>query len=156
MTTATAEVVTCEACGRKNRVPSAARGIPKCGNCGAPLPWIAAAGDQDFADVVEAADLPVVLDLWAPWCGPCRMVTPALENLAREYAGRVKLVAVNVDEAPSVARRFEVQGIPTLVVLDRGSVVARQTGAAPEHDLRRWLDEALASAASTRSRDVPD
>ena len=94
--------------------------------------------------MAEAPTIPVVLDLWAPWCGPCRMVSPALESLARQYAGKVKLVKVNVDQAPQVSRRFEVQGIPTLVVLKEGKVVSRQTGAAPEHVLKDWLDRALA------------
>lgn len=73
----------------------------------------------------------------------CPMVSPALERLARQFAGKVKLVKVNVDEAPQVARRFEVQGIPTLVVMDGGKVIARQTGAAPEPALRNWLEQAL-------------
>ena len=77
------------------------------------------------------ARLPVLVDLWAPWCGPCRAVSPALENLARVRAGRVKLVKVNVDESPATASRFGVQGIPTLLVVHKGTVVARQTGAAP-------------------------
>ena len=85
----------------------------------------------------------MIVDLWAPWCGPCRMVSPALENLARTYAGRVKLVKVNVDEAQGLARRFDAQSIPTLLVLRDGEVVARQIGAAPESALRRWLDDAL-------------
>jgi thioredoxin 2 len=151
MTATTAEVVVCEKCGKKNRVPAAAQGTPRCGNCKAPLPWVAVAGEGDFADVVDTASLPVVLDLWAPWCGPCRMVTPALENLAREHAGRIKLVKVNVDEAPGIARRFEAQGIPTLVVLDHGAVVARQVGAAPEHALRAWLQGALESRTHRQS-----
>jgi thioredoxin 2 len=93
--------------------------------------------------VVERAKLPVLVDLWAPWCGPCRAVSPALENLARERAGRIKLVKVNVDESPITAHRFGVQGIPTLLVLDKGTAVARQVGAATEAALRQWLDRAL-------------
>jgi thioredoxin 2 len=140
-------VVPCPVCGRKNRVPAAARGIAQCGSCGSPLPWIADAGDDDFAAVAEEAILPVLVDLWAPWCGPCRMVSPALERLAQEYRGKVKLVKVNVDDAPSLTRRFAVQGIPTLVVLSGGKEVARQTGAGPEPALRAWLDQALQLAA---------
>jgi thioredoxin 2 len=143
----TAAVVVCGSCGRKNRVPAAAAGVPRCGNCHAPLPWIAEAGEGTFAQVAEVAALPVLVDLWAPWCGPCRMVSPVLEQLARQYAGRVKLVKVNVDEAPGVGRRFDVQGIPTLLVLNRGQVVARQTGAAPAQVLGPWLDGALAGLA---------
>lgn len=141
--TTDASVVTCPTCGRKNRVPAVATGRPRCANCHNPLPWLAEADDASFAERVDQAQLPVLVDLWAPWCGPCRAVSPALENLARDRAGRIKLVKVNVDESPVTAGRFGVQGIPTLLVLDKGTVVARQTGAAPESALRDWLDKAL-------------
>lgn len=141
-------VVTCPACGRKNRVPAAATGVPRCGQCHAPLPWIAEADSASFPEVVESATIPVLLDLWAPWCGPCRIVSPTLEQLAREYAGRVKLVKVNVDQAPDLAQRFSVQGIPTLLILSRGQVLVRQTGAPPEPMLRAWLDDTLATVES--------
>jgi thioredoxin 2 len=145
--TADASVVVCPNCGRKNRVPAAAAGTPSCGHCHNPLPWIVDAGDDSFAERVEQARMPVLVDLWAPWCGPCRAVSPALENLARDRAGRIKLVKVNVDESPAIAARFGVQGIPTLLVLDKGTMVTRQTGAAPEAALRQWLDQALDTLA---------
>jgi thioredoxin 2 len=107
------------------------------------LPWVTDAGDDDFAVVADASTIPVLVDLWAPWCGPCRAVSPALEKLAQESAGRVKLVKVNVDSAPNLARRFEAQSIPTLVVLNSGREVARQIGAAPEAMLRSWLADVL-------------
>ncbi|MBV8949504.1 MAG: thioredoxin, partial [Actinobacteria bacterium] len=122
---------------------AAGPGSPRCGNCGAPLPWVTDAGDADFAEIAEQADVPVIVDLWAPWCGPCRWVSPALERLATEFAGRVKLVKVNVDGAANLARRFDAQGIPTLIVLDHGRVMARLVGAAPEPRLRDWLEAAL-------------
>ena len=139
------EIVRCPNCGRRNRVPAAASGLPHCGNCHKPLPWIVDAGDDTFAEVAERASVPALIDLWAPWCGPCRMVSPALEQLATEMAGRLKLVKVNVDESPRLQQRFGVQGIPTLLVLRDGAVTARQTGAAPEAALRSWLENALAS-----------
>jgi thioredoxin 2 len=146
------DIVVCAGCGRKNRVPAAAPGMAHCGSCRQPLPWITEAGDDDFDEVATGSPLPALVDLWAPWCGPCRMVSPALERLARDRAGRCKLVKVNVDEAPAVARRFQVQGIPCLVLLARGREVGRQVGAAPEHHLRAWLDGLLASAAGGAGR----
>ncbi|MGH3274357.1 MAG: thioredoxin [Streptosporangiaceae bacterium] len=137
------ELVICPNCGRRNRVPAAAAGIPRCGQCHQPLPWITDAADDTFADIAEAADLPVLVDLWAPWCGPCRQVSPALAQLATELAGQVKLVKVNVDESPKLQQRFSVQAIPALLVLSRGQVVARQVGAAPAADLRAWVTEAI-------------
>lgn len=148
MTPNSATVVVCDVCGKKNRVPAAAEGTPKCGNCGAPLPWIADADDGTFADVVDHADLPVLVDLWAPWCAPCRMVSPVLEQLAHRCAGRVKLVKVDVDRSPETSRRFAVQAVPTLLLVDRGQVIARHAGAAPEPALRRWLEQALPAQAA--------
>jgi len=138
-----AELVRCANCGRMNRVPAAARGTPRCGNCHKPLPWIAEAADDTFAEVAEAAPVPVVVDLWAPWCGPCRMVSPALEEVAATLAGRVKLVKVNVDSSPQVQERFGVRAIPTLIVLRQGQVAARRSGAAPAADLRAWVESAM-------------
>ena len=120
-----------------------ASGVPRCGKCRSPLPWITDAGDEDFDLIAEAAAIPVLVDLWAEWCGPCRMVSPALEQLAHERAGRLKLVKVNVDQSPRLARRFDVQGIPTLLLLKNGTTISRQTGAAPVHVLRDWVEASL-------------
>jgi thioredoxin 2 len=136
-------IVTCGHCGAKNRVPGAAEGTPRCGRCHQPLPWVVNAGDDDFAEVAEAAAIPVIVDFWAPWCGPCRMVSPALEQVARDLAGKVKLVKVNVDEAGKLSQRFGIQHIPTLVVMKKGQVLAQQAGAAPAPALRAWVDETL-------------
>ncbi|GAA1928915.1 thioredoxin [Streptantibioticus ferralitis] len=144
---AATRTVRCANCGRTNRIPAAAQGSPKCGNCHQPLPWIADAGDRDFAEIAEQATLPVLVDLWASWCGPCRMVSPALEQVAREMAGRIKLVKVDVDKSPRLQQRFEVQAVPTLLILDRGTEIARQAGAAPPHVLRDWVEKTLASRA---------
>lgn len=140
-------VVECPNCGRRNRVPTVANGVPQCGTCHAPLPWIGDAGDDNFAEVVDRSSIPVVVDLWATWCGPCRMVSPALEQVARDLAGRIKLVKVDVDKAPSTAERFDVQAIPTLLVMKNGHVVATQLGAVPAHMLRTWVEGALTEAA---------
>lgn len=137
-------LITCPSCGKTNRVPAAAPGRPRCGNCKLGLPWITAAGDNDFAAVAEQSPVPVLVDFWAAWCGPCRMVSPVLDKLATERLGNVKLVKVDVDRSPQLSSRFDVQAIPTLMVMDGGKVLARQAGAAPAAALRAWLESALA------------
>lgn len=143
MSTMQAATVSCPNCGRRNRVPVAAEGRPTCGNCKQSLPWMVDAGDDDFTEVAERADIPVVVDLWATWCGPCRMVSPALEQVATDLAGRIKLVKVDVDKNPRLSQRFEVQAVPTLLVLDKGRTVARQAGAAPAPVLRQWVEQSI-------------
>ena len=147
MTTAGSTLATCGDCGTKNRVPWTARGVPHCGTCRSVLPWVGEAVDDTFDDVVTDSRLPVLVDIWAPWCGPCRMVSPVLEHLAKELAGRIKLVKVNADIAPRISARFEVRAIPTLLVMRGDEVLARQTGAAPEAQLRSWLEDVLATVS---------
>jgi thioredoxin 2 len=96
------------------------------------------ADDSSF-DMVVDAKLPVLVDFWAPWCGPCRMVTPVIEKLAVEKAGRMKVVEVNTDNTPVLSRRFDIRGIPLLVVMKDGKEAQRVTGALPEPRLRQWL-----------------
>ncbi len=127
-------MLTCAGCGTKNKIRPSDRGTPHCGSCGAPLPWLVAAGDETF-DVEARAAVSVLVDLWAPWCGPCRYVAPVLEEISREYAGRIRVVKVNVDESPRVAARFDARSIPTLVVLRDGRVVDRVVGALPKSQL---------------------
>ena len=141
--------IRCDQCGTVNRVPVAAAGTPRCGKCKAPLPWMVDADDASFADIVDRAHIPVLVDLWAPWCGPCRMVSPALEQIARDLAGQLKLVKVNVDLAPAIAQRFEARSIPMLVMMRDGRVVARQVGAAPADQLKAWVHQALEDQATT-------
>ncbi|MET3922110.1 thioredoxin [Arthrobacter sp. UYEF20] len=93
--------------------------------------------------IAEQSSTPALIDFWAAWCGPCRMVSPVLDKLACERAGRVKLVKVDVDKSPLLSRRFDVQAIPTMLVIRDGKVVARQTGAPTAAALRSWLDGAL-------------
>lgn len=138
----------CPACGTANRVPDAAAvGTPRCGRCKASLPWIVEAGDDSF-DRLAAASVPVLVDLWAPWCGPCRMVSPAIEAVASELAGRLKVLKVNVDQAPAVSARYQVQGIPTLLLLEEGQPVDRQVGALPRAALSDWVRSRLGAPSA--------
>lgn len=106
------------------------------------------AEDADFDRVAVESPLPVLVDLWAPWCGPCRAVAPGVEQAARRLAGRLKVVKVNVDRAPGVSARFGAQSIPLLLVLHHGKVVDRQVGALPADALVRWAGDAVARSAA--------
>lgn len=140
--------VTCPSCGAANRVPeAAAEGTPRCGRCKAALAWIVEAGDGNF-DRLAQASVPVLVDLWAPWCGPCRLVTPAVEAIASELAGGLKVLKVNIDQAPAVAARYQVQGIPTLLLLRGGQPIARQVGALPQSALSTWVRSQLDAPAA--------
>lgn len=131
-------VVACPSCKAKNRVPSASSGLPACGSCKTKMPWLVNATDADFDQVVDAK-VPVVVDLWAPWCGPCRMVAPILEKLAVKYAGKLKIVKVNVDDNPRTQARYQAMSIPTMLLLRDGKLVAKQVGAMPAPQLEQWL-----------------
>ncbi|WP_433062224.1 thioredoxin [Dactylosporangium sp. CS-033363] len=139
-------IVSCVQCGQRNRVPAAATGKPVCGKCRAAVPWIVDADESSFGEVAEGSSTPVVVDLWAPWCGPCRMVGPALEQVAGELAGTVKLVKVNIDDAPGLQRRFDVRAVPTLMIVKDGRVIARQAGASSPAALRSWVERTLEEA----------
>jgi thioredoxin 2 len=131
---APASVLTCKSCGKKNRIRARASGVPTCGACKETLPWLVSASDETF-EAEAIAGVAVLVDLWAPWCGPCRFVGPILEELSREFAGRLKVVKVNVDENPRIAARFDARSIPTLVVLQNGRPVDRIVGALPKGQL---------------------
>lgn len=121
----------------------AASGAPHCANCGKPLAWLVPADESDFHAAVEESSLPVLVDVWAPWCGPCRMVEPAVEQLSKEFAGRLKVVKVNSDVAPNLSIRFDIKGIPTLMLFENGQLRDRLTGAVNFPTLRSWVDSRL-------------
>jgi thioredoxin 2 len=127
-------MLVCASCGAKNRIRPSERGTPHCGKCGKPLPWLVDATDSTF-EVEARAAVAVLVDLWAPWCGPCRFVAPVLEQLSKDYAGRIKVVKVNVDDNPRLAATFDARSIPTLVVLKDGRVVDRIVGVLPKSEL---------------------
>jgi thioredoxin 2 len=140
----------CVHCGATNRIRPSSRGAPHCGTCGKPLAWVVDADETTFE--VEASAAPtVVLDLWAPWCGPCRIVSPMLDAFAREHAGRVKVVKVNVDDNQGLARRFDAMSIPTMVVLQDGRTVDRIVGAVPQPVLWSRLEPHLKPPKATAS-----
>ena len=130
--------LSCAACGKKNRIRPAERGSPHCGACGEPLPWLVNATDASFAYEARSS-VAILVDLWAPWCGPCRVIGPMLENMAAEYAGRIKVVKVNVDENPALAQQFQATSIPTMIVIKDERVVDRIVGALPPNDLKMRL-----------------
>jgi thioredoxin 2 len=131
-------VLVCGERGKKNKIRPAERGTPHCGSCGKPLAWVVDATDATFPWEARAS-VAVLVDLWAPWCGPCRVVSPMLEAVAREYAGRIKVVKVNVDENPMLAQQFGAQSIPTMIVIKGDRIVDRIVGAVPARDLKMRL-----------------
>ena len=99
--------------------------------------------DIEFDAEVRQADTPVIVDFWAEWCGPCKQIGPALEELSEEYAGRIKVVKINVDENPEQAANLGVRGIPALFMFKGGEMVSNRMGAAPKAALKEWIDESI-------------
>ena len=137
-------VVECPSCGKRIRIREAAPGLPRCPGCTSYVPWLVEAGEAGF-DAEVRAPVPVLVDLWAPWCAPCLAVAPVLERLAARHAGRLKVVKVNTDENPRLAARFDASSIPLLVVLRDGQEAERIVGAQPLPALEARLSPYLSA-----------
>lgn len=146
-------LVPCASCGRLNRVdPGRIGERPACGECRRPilLDRPVRVTDADFDRVIGGADVPVMVDFYADWCGPCKTMAPVLDELADEWQGRLLVAKLDTDANPATAGRFEIRGIPTLIVFDGGAEVARETGAVGKARL-----EALAARAGTGAAGAP-
>jgi thioredoxin len=142
------QIVSCAQCGAKNRVDPAklAEGKAVCGQCKAQLAAVIGPitiTDANFTVEVEQSPLPVMVDFWAAWCGPCRMIAPSIEAMAPEFAGRARIGKLDVDANQATAARFGVQSIPTILIFKNGQVVDRVTGALPKEALVSALIRAL-------------
>ncbi len=144
------KVLACPNCGQKNRIRAVAPGVPVCAKCGKPLPWMVDVDQSEFEAAVEKSPVPVLVDFWAPWCGPCKIVEPGLERISRDLAGKVKIARVNTDVEPGLGSRFNVLGIPTLILFVNGAVRDRKTGALPATALSAWVESQLRPAAASR------
>ena len=137
-------IITCPSCSARNRVGAIAHGVPRCPRCKSELPWVIDADTASFSEETTAS-VPVVVDFWAAWCGPCRMISPVLEDLAKSHAGHLKVVKVDVDANPELGSRFGAQSIPLLVVMRDGQEVDRIVGALPRPALEQRLAPILAA-----------
>lgn len=139
-------IILCSSCGTKNRIPEKRiYDHPICGKCRAPLskdleldhPVIVT--DRSFQEEIISYPGPVLLDCWAPWCGPCKAIAPVLEQLAKEYKGRIKIAKLNVDENPEIASRYAIQSIPTMLLFQNGKTVNTLVGALPKHEIEKHV-----------------
>lgn len=143
------QLIRCPSCGATNRVPLSKindNHQPVCGRCKTQLTVSVhpvTVTDANFASEVEQSALPVLLDMWAEWCGPCRTIAPVIEQLAAELAGRVRVAKLNIDENGQITERFSVRSIPTLLVLKNGREVDRIVGLVPKQEILRRLQDSI-------------
>lgn len=144
-------ILTCPSCGKKNRAP--AERLADVGNCGkcktqiSPLKAPVDADPEVFREVTREARVPVLVDFWAAWCGPCKVAAPEVERTAAEMAGRAVVLKVDTDQYPQLAAQYGVQGIPNFVVIKGGVLVSQQAGVVPSAQMKEWLIRAGAAAA---------
>lgn len=143
MATEASTIIACPSCGTKNRVRAGVIGTPRCSVCHTDLPWIVETRADTFDDELRSS-LPVLVDFWAPWCGPCRMVAPELATVAGRNAGRYLVLKVNTDALPDVSERFQIRSIPTMAVFVSGREAGRTTGARPAADIEGFIQSTLA------------
>ena len=139
----------CPRCNATNRVPRGKlTAEPNCGKCQTPLlePHPDNLGEAGFNAQLAKSDLPLVVDFWAPWCGPCRMMAPAFEKVSKDLHGQARFVKVNTEVEQSLAATYNIRSIPTLAVFSQGREIARQAGAMSALDLTRWISAALPQA----------
>ena len=136
-------IITCPNCGAKNRVRPSQSGVPRCSVCHTLLPWIVDASPATFDGELQSS-VPVLVDFWAPWCGPCRRVSPIVEEIAAEKGEALKVVKLNIDDNQQTAVKFNVMSIPTLMLFRHGELKKTVIGAYPKKKLEEELEPALA------------